>query len=98
VAAAANNQQQQQQQDAAAAERELKRGGACTPVEASRLLQLPVETLETILASCDVASLLSLDQTCATLHAFDAQAGLRLVHKLAKQAVQAAAGDAERWR
>jgi hypothetical protein len=74
-------------------------GGEGCQHKPSRLLQLPVETLESILLGCDVRSLVALNQACSALHAYDARAGLRLVEKTAKAAVEAAAGAAAtRWR
>jgi hypothetical protein len=63
------------------------------------LLWLPVELLQCILRFCDTETLSSVNQTCWQLRQFDAGSGLRLVEKIAKASVIAAAGEhAGRWR
>lgn len=64
---------------------------------ASPLLSVPREVLERILKLLDSASLLKVSQTCKAFRAPDN--GMKLVEKIAREAVLESSGDeAERWR
>lgn len=69
--------------------------------ESTGLLMLPSELLQAIVRLCDdPATLANLNLVCSAFRAFDAGAGLKLVEKIAKSSVIAAAGaeHAGRWR